>query len=89
MDEHSQTVASIAARVRDFHTQKQPYRIFHGSTNSTRPSSNADGQKYIDISSLNHVLEVNATGRTALVEPNVPMDQLVEETLNTGWCRRS
>jgi FAD/FMN-containing dehydrogenase len=83
MDEHSQTVASVASRVRDFHAQKQAYRIFHGSTNSTRPS-NADDQRYIDITSLNHVLEVNATTRTALVEPNVPMDKLVEATLKHG-----
>jgi hypothetical protein len=68
--------------VRRLYAQKQPYRIFHGSTNSTRPSHT--DQEFIDISSLSRVLEVNSTTRTAIVEPNVPMDRLVEETLKHG-----
>jgi FAD/FMN-containing dehydrogenase len=38
----------------------------------------------LDISSLSNVLKVDAKARTALVEPNVPMDRLVEATLRHG-----
>ena len=38
----------------------------------------------IDITNLNHVLQVNTHARSALVEPNVPMDALVEATLPHG-----
>ncbi|SLM34619.1 fad-binding protein [Lasallia pustulata] len=38
----------------------------------------------IDVSGLSHVLEVDAESKTVLVEPNVPMDQLVEATLKYG-----
>lgn len=38
----------------------------------------------IDVSHLSHVLRVDTKARTVLVEPNVPMDQLVEETLKYG-----
>lgn len=38
----------------------------------------------IDISALSRVLKINANARTALVQPNVPMDRLVEATLKHG-----
>ena len=38
----------------------------------------------VDTSSLSHVLEVNKEAKTCLVEPNVPMDRLVEATLEYG-----
>ncbi|SLM35786.1 fad-binding protein [Lasallia pustulata] len=38
----------------------------------------------IDVSGLSHVLEVDTESKTVLVEPNVPMDQLVEATLKYG-----
>ena len=38
-------------------------------------------QKSIDISPLSNVLHIDPKARTALVEPNVPMDRLVESTL--------
>jgi len=38
----------------------------------------------VDTSRLDRVLSVNVANRTALVEPNVPMDRLVEETLKYG-----
>ena len=39
----------------------------------------------IDISHLSHVLMVDTEERTVLVEPNVPMDQLIEATLKYGF----
>jgi FAD/FMN-containing dehydrogenase len=69
--------------VRQFHARKAPFRIYHGSTNSTRPLAFRRDQM-IDLSDFSHVLKVDRDARTVLVEPNVPMDQLVEATLEHG-----
>jgi Delta24-sterol reductase len=39
----------------------------------------------IDTSKLNNVLSVNSDTKTTLVEPNVPMDKLVEATFQYGF----
>ncbi|OJD16816.1 hypothetical protein AJ78_03059 [Emergomyces pasteurianus Ep9510] len=83
MDEHTKAVASIAAQVHHFHANQIPFRIYHGSTNSTRPLS-FQRDKLVDTSSLNRVLGVDKQARTVLVEPNVPMDALVAATLVYG-----
>ena len=80
MESHNETVATIAAQARRFYQRKVPYRLYHGSTNSTRPSQRRRDQ-LIDTSNLNQVLKVDTQARTVLVEPNVPMDVLVESTL--------
>lgn len=83
MEEHKATVAALASQVKQFSASKTPFRIYHGSTLSTRHSSRQRNQ-IIDVSSLNHVLKFNKSEKTVLVEPNVPMDQLVEATLAQG-----
>lgn len=83
MERHAAAVREIAAQVRQFYTRRQPFRIFHGSTNSTRLRDIRDSSR-IDTSKLSHVLKVDTTTKTALVEPNVPMDSLVAETLKYG-----
>ncbi|CRK17475.1 hypothetical protein BN1708_012079 [Verticillium longisporum] len=75
---HAATVQSIAAAVKTFHARRQPFRIHHGSTNSTRP---AHGQPVVDISALNHVLHVDKAAKTVSVEPNVAMDGLLDAVL--------
>ncbi|KAL2174484.1 uncharacterized protein P884DRAFT_249503 [Thermothelomyces heterothallicus CBS 202.75] len=84
MDRHKAAVAKIAATVRSFYAAREPYRIFHGSTNSTRPRPSASQTKTVDISALRNVLSVDTARRVAVVEPNVPMDRLVEATLPHG-----
>jgi len=81
MDRHSRIVAQVASKVKDYFSQGVPFRISHGSTNSTRPNLK---KLVIDISELRNVVKVDTKSRTALVEPNVPMDRLVEETLPYG-----
>ncbi|KAK0382909.1 hypothetical protein NLU13_8825 [Sarocladium strictum] len=81
MDRHKQAVTKIASAVKGFFERGEPFRITHGSTNSTRPRPS---QRLVDISSLSNVLSVDRVTRTALVEPNVPMDRLVEHTLKHG-----
>lgn len=85
MEAHKQAVAAISSIVRKFFARREPYRIFHGSTNSTRPRTAATGHaQTVDICTLNHVLDVDRARQVALVEPNVPMDQLVAATLQHG-----
>ncbi|KAI0152603.1 hypothetical protein GGR57DRAFT_492647 [Xylariaceae sp. FL1272] len=84
MERHRQALRLIAATVRGYFEQKLPYRISHGSTNSTRPAHLKSSACTVDISALKNVLEVDTARRIALVEPNVPMDRLVEQTLKYG-----
>ncbi|KAI0113234.1 hypothetical protein F4814DRAFT_421225 [Daldinia grandis] len=84
MERHRQAVRLVSATVRSLFEQSEPYRIWHGSTNSTRPPHQKAGVRVVDISGLRNVLSVDTATRTALVEPNVPMDRLVESTLPHG-----
>ena len=81
MSSHDEDVANVSTVVKDFYSRSQPFRIFHGSTNSTRP---AHGDRVVDISALSNVLEVDSNKKRAIVEPNVPMDKLVQATLAHG-----
>ena len=80
MDAHDTAVASVAARIEEFYHDKIPFRVYHGSTNSTHKSVRTQ-QNVVDTSGLNHVLAVDVSKKTIIVEPNVPMDALVEATL--------
>jgi len=82
MQAHKQAVERIASAVRQFYHRKEPFRINHGSTNSTQQTNKH--AKTVDIGMLRNVLTIDREKRTALVEPNVPMDRLVEETLKEG-----
>ncbi|EGC43910.1 FAD binding domain-containing protein [Histoplasma capsulatum var. duboisii H88] len=75
--------AAAAAQVRRFHANRTPFRIYHGATNSTRALA-FQRDRLVDTSALNRVLSVDERARTALVEPNVPMDALVAATLRHG-----
>ncbi|KAJ1337312.1 Delta24-sterol reductase [Microdochium nivale] len=83
MDAHNAAVARISARVRTFYDRKQPFRLYHGTTNSTRAISRSTSTT-VDTSALNHVLAVDTAAKTALCEPNVPMDVLLAATLKHG-----
>lgn len=83
MDAHDQAVATIAARIQKFYTLKEGFRIYHGSTNSTRKSQ-YKRSNMVDTSGLSNILRVDTKSMTALVEPNVAMDSLVETTLKHG-----
>lgn len=80
---HNASMANITRQVRTFYDSKIPYRVYHGSTNSTRTSLYRQ-DNIIDISSMKRVLEINVNDKVAFVEPNVAMDQLVNETLKYG-----
>lgn len=80
VQEHQKSVQRIAAQVKDFHARKVPFRLYHGSTNSTRTYEH-DPKQIIDTSSLHHVIEVEKERHVAIVEPNVGMDTLVDAAL--------
>jgi delta24-sterol reductase len=83
MDAHTPAVQTISTRIRHFHTTRTPFRIYHGSTNSTR-HLDFDPSTVVDVSPLNHILSIDVESKTAVVEPNVPMDQLVQACLKEG-----
>ncbi|CAN8100016.1 unnamed protein product [Discula destructiva] len=83
MEAHDAAVTLIATRMRSFHEKKIPYRNYHGSSLSTRPSDRTR-DNIVDTSSLRHVLSIDKKHKTALVEPNVAMDVLVEATMQQG-----
>lgn len=82
--EHNIAVKSISEKIQQWSIgdKKRKLRIRHGSTNSTR--ANEGEYDYVDVGCLNRVLEVNAAEKWVLVEPNVPMSVLVDETLKYG-----
>ena len=81
--QHAEEVEKIRAQVRSFYAAKQKVKIYHGGTNSTRVLE-FDPTKVVDVSNLTRVLKVNVKQKYVWVEPNVPMDKLVEETLKFG-----
>ena len=83
MEQHKATVETVRSRIQHFYNTKTGFRVYHGSTNSTR-HANFDRDSIVDVSSLNHVLSIDREKKTALVEPNVPMDALVRETMKAG-----
>lgn len=83
VDRHETAVQMLSATVRQFYERREKFRISHGSTNSTRQSA-SKGKNVLNTSSLSNVLHIDLATQTALVEPNVPMDRLVEETMKYG-----
>lgn len=84
MESHRSAVEKIAASVQHYYQRQEPFRIYHGSTNCTRPRTHHRHKNSVDISALSRILEVDTEAKTALVEPNVPMDRLAEFTMRHG-----
>lgn len=80
---HSETVKQIANTVKNFYEDKKSFRIYHGSTNSTRTLT-FKRSEMLDVSKLSNVLSIDTETLTAIVEPNVPMDKLLAATLGFG-----
>lgn len=77
---HSADVKNIQEQMKNFFARGQKVKIYHGSTNSTR-AQKFEKDKFVDVSRLDRVIEINTNEQYILVEPNVPMDKLVEATL--------
>jgi len=83
IEEHKNAVKIIQTQVRDYYSRKVPFRVYHGSTNATRVMS-FKRSEMVDVSNLDKVLHVDTKRQVALVEPNVPMDMLLDTTLKYG-----
>lgn len=83
MEAHDVVVKKVAERVKSFHGRQEPFRIYHGATNSTR-YSHRTADNTIDTSKLTNILYIDTVTKTCIVEPNVPLDALVDETLKHG-----
>jgi Delta24-sterol reductase len=81
---HKEDVEAISKVIKDFYGRKVAFRIYHGSTNSTRQAPIFNKGSHIDISDLCNVVKIDVPTKTVLVEPNVPMDELVKGTLEHG-----
>lgn len=79
-EQHNFDVKNIQAQMKNFFARGQKVKIYHGSTNSTR-AQKFEKDKFVDVSRLDRIIEINTAENYALVEPNVPMDKLVDETL--------
>jgi len=77
--EHDTAVQAVSSNVKNFQASKTPFRINHGSTNSTRARDPSTAQ--LHIGHLNRILEIDAGAKYAWAEPNVALDALVAETL--------
>ena len=83
MKTRAAAVEEIVPRTRDLYEIRTPFRIYHGSTNSTRRSQRKF-DNVVDTSKLNSVFGVDEVRKTATVEANVSMESLVEETFKHG-----
>jgi Delta24-sterol reductase len=83
MNAHHEAVARIAAQVRSFYDRKEHFRIYHGSSNSTR-KLHFSKDKIVDTTHLNHVLKIDRLHHTAFCEPNVSMEKLFRECIKGG-----
>ena len=81
--QHLSDLRAVQEQVKFFYSQKRKVKIYHGSTTSTRTQKFEKG-KFVDVSRLDRIVEINSAGPYVLVEPNVPMDKLVEATLRYG-----
>lgn len=81
--DHIVKTQRIATEVAKFYASKTPFKIFHGSTNSTRILAFKENEM-LDASDLNQILSIDTKRLVAVVEPNVPMDKLVTATLRYG-----
>ncbi|RJO59227.1 FAD-binding oxidoreductase [Candidatus Parcubacteria bacterium] len=78
--QHDFKLARLRKQVRWFFDNQKQAWIYHGATNSTRQIK-FEKDRLVDVSDFNRILEINPTEKFAVMEPNVPMDKLVSETL--------
>ncbi|KAF2836108.1 hypothetical protein M501DRAFT_997348 [Patellaria atrata CBS 101060] len=78
--EHDNAVGVLGDKIAEFSQKSEKFRVFHGSTNSTR-ITHFEREKMLDLTSFTRIIEIDVEKKIALVEPNVPMDELVKATL--------
>jgi delta24-sterol reductase len=84
MEEHRKDVAAVQKQVKAFYEAKKHFRIYHGSTGSTR-MMNFEKNSIVDVSRMTRIFPVDAEKMTVQAEANVPMDKLLAHCLPTGF----
>ena len=83
MEEHKQAVERIQKQVKHFYDNKKHFRVYHGSTSSTRPMS-FKRDEIVDTSDMGRIFPVDKETMTVKAEPKVPMDLLAAHCLKEG-----
>jgi delta24-sterol reductase len=81
--DHETKVKELQKQIKYFYKHKVPFRVYHGSTNSTRVLT-FKKKEIVDTSTLNQVLSIDPKSRTATVQANISMESLITETLKYG-----
>lgn len=81
--DHETAVHRVAEDVAHFHENSTPFRINHGSTNSTR-ARDSKATPQLNISHLKNIITIDRDTQSAWVEPNVALDALLVRTLKVG-----
>ncbi len=91
MESHSRIVAELQVKVRNHYNEytgpsNRPINLKYsqGQSNTTRSKSYKSTSQQLDLTKLNHILEIDTKSRLAIVEPRVTMDELVQATLKQG-----
>ena len=80
---HKHRTDRVSSQVQSFYKRGEPFRIYHGGTNSTRRRKH-NPAAVVDTSDFSNVLAVDRERRVAIVEPNVSMEKLVDAVLPLG-----
>jgi delta24-sterol reductase len=83
MEDHKAAVAKIQEQVKYFYDNKKHFRVYHGSTSSTRALSFTKDQ-IVDTSGMTRIFPVDKETMTVKCEPKIPMDVLAEHCLKEG-----
>ncbi|KAL3957205.1 hypothetical protein ACCO45_007783 [Purpureocillium lilacinum] len=83
LEEHKAAVARIQKQVKHFYDNKKHFRVYHGSTSSTRPLQ-FQRDAIVDTSDMGRLFPVNLETMTVQAEPKVPMDALAAHCLAKG-----
>lgn len=82
--DHLAAVKRIQSQVEKFHKEKKHFRVYHGSTSSTRPMQ-FTRDAIVDTSDMHRIFPVDPVSMTVKAEPNVPMDDLAAHCIAAGW----
>jgi Delta24-sterol reductase len=82
---HHEQAKQIASQIVQFYSsnREKKLRFDHGSTLQLKNHTEAEYVS-VDISSLNAIIEINTEQKFVSVEPSVPLDQLISQTLKYG-----
>src|SRR5690348_11251281 len=85
LERHHEQTKQIASQLVQFYSgnREKKLRFDHGSTLQLKNHTEAEYFS-VDISSLNDIIEINTEQKFVSVEPSVPLDQLISQTLKYG-----